>query len=62
MGPSLVQNCFYPLLAFRNPKSRGEREIVLPQQNRVAGTRMIAGFLKLYFSTLPPQTFENVTL
>ena len=29
----------------------GEREIVLPQQNRVAETRMIAGFLKLCFST-----------
>ena len=49
-------------MELQKAENEGEREIVLPQQNRVAGTRMIDGFLKLYFSTLPPQTFENVTV
>ena len=40
-------------------ENEGEREIVLSHQKYTSRPRMIAGFLKLYSSTLPPLPFEK---
>ena len=43
-------------------ENEGEREIVLSHQKCTSRTRMIAGFSKLYFSTLTLRPLDSVTL
>ena len=42
-------------------RNRGKCEIILPRQNCAAEIRMITGFLKPYFSTLQPLTFQKMS-